>query len=180
MRRLRFARVDIDPVDQRPAAWTFAGGTIRGIEHRYTVLDKNHVARNKWEFLVRVPNAARGRIEVRPATVPNDSILAGLERRSITFMPATLGRYRHFRYCQLSLADPAGARSRRVVRSSEKSALPYWLRLGSRLKQKATVRKTKGTDRQSLVVLVRAEDHRRMIWLFLGTKAWVLKRNIQL
>lgn len=112
---------------------------------------------------------------------PNDSALAALDRRSLTFMPATNPRYRAYRYCQLSLADPAGQRTRRVVRRTDKRVLPYWLRdLGWRLKQKTTVRRTRGTDGDSLAALVGSEDHRMMICLFLGTKAWVLKRGITL
>jgi hypothetical protein len=52
--------------------------------------------------------------------------------------------------------------------------------LGKRIKQKSTVRATKGTDAHSLAVLVRPDDHRMMICLFLATKAWVLKRGVSL
>ena len=181
MRRLAFEHVDVQLVDTRPATWTFAGSPMRGREHRYSVVDRNHQSRNTWEFVVHVPDEARGRVEVRPVRVPNDSSFAGLDRRSITFMPATMPRYRQYRYCQLSLADPVGGASRRVVNIRQKGELPYWLsKLGWRLRRKSTVRRTRGTDGESLAVLVGADDHRMMICLFLGTKAWIIKRGISL
>lgn len=179
MRRLKFRQVEAQLLDQRPATWAFAGTPTRGVEYRYSVVDRNHRSRNRWEFVVHVPDGARDRIEVRPVRAPNDSAFATLDRRSLTFMPATMPHYRGFRYCQLSLADPGGRLTRRVVRGNERSALPHWLRnLGWRLKQKATVRRTLGTDGNSLAALVRPQDHRTMICLFLATKAWVLKRRI--
>jgi hypothetical protein len=181
MQRLRFDRVETELLEERPAAWTFARVPVRGTEYRYAVVDGNHRSRNRWEFVVHVPESSRERVEVRPVRAPNDSAFAALDRRSLTFMPATKPRYRSYRYCQLSLADPGGQWTRRVVRATDKIALPYWLRdLGWRLKQKATVRRTRGTDGHSLAALVRSEDHRMMICLFLGTKAWVLKRGIML
>jgi hypothetical protein len=173
--------VEVKPLEERPAAWTFARAPVRGIEHVYSVTDNNFKTRNRWEFVVRVPEVARDRIEVRPLRVPNDKVLAGLDRRSLTFMPATKAGYTRFRYCQLSLADPGGKLTRDVVHSGEKDKLPHWLRnLGKRIKKKSTVRATKGTDGHSLAVLVDPKDHRMMICLFLGTKAWVLKRNVSL
>jgi hypothetical protein len=173
--------VEVEALEERPAAWTFARAPVRGIEHLYSVIDNNYRARNRWEFVVRVPDVARGRVEVRPLRVPDDKVLAGLDRRSLTFMPATKAGYTRFRYCQLSLAVPGGGSTRDVVHSGERNKLPYWLRnLGKRIKQKSTVRATKGTDAHSLAVLVDRDDHRMMICLFLATKAWVLKRNVSL
>lgn len=177
----KMKRVDAELTGEIPSTWTFAGRTVRGIEHQYDVIDRNHVSRNRWGFVIRVPRDPYGRIEVRPVKTPNDSTYAGLDRRSITFMRATRPNYTGFRYCQLALADPTGNASRVIVRGSEKSVLPTWLRrLGWRLKEKATVRTTRGTDGGSLVVLVRPEDHRLMIATFLATKAWVLKRGFTL
>ena len=60
----------------------------------------------------------------------------------------------------------------------EKRSLPPWLRkLGRRLKAKDTVRPTRGTDTDMLVVLVRPDDHQFMIAMFMATKAWVLMRG---
>src|SRR5690348_11778335 len=97
--KYRKDRVDIDDIGASAAAWTFAGRTVKGIEHRYTVTDRNHRSRNRWEFVVRVPNDPYGRIEVRPVKTPNDKTLAGLDRRSITFMRGTKSNYTGFRYC---------------------------------------------------------------------------------
>jgi hypothetical protein len=79
------------------------------------------------------------------------------------------------------LAVPSGDASRVIVRGTEKHKLPTWLRrFGWRLKEKNTVRSTRGTDGALLVVLVRPDDHRFMIATFLATKAWVLKRGFAL
>ena len=181
MAAYRLERVDAEHTGQIPSTWTFAGRTVKGIEHQYDVLDRNHVSRNRWGFVIRIPRDPHGRIEVRPVKTPNDSTYAGLDRRSITFMRGTRPNYTGFRYCQLALADSTGQASRVIVRGNEKSALPPWLRrLGWRLKEKATVRTTRGTDSGSLVVLVQPDDYRFMIAMFLATKAWVLKRRFTL
>lgn len=181
MRHLNLSRIETELREKRPATWTFAGSTVRGLEYRYGVVDRNHRSRNRWDFVVHVPDDIGERVEVRPIRVPNGSVFAALDRRSLTFMPATMPRYRRYRYCQLSLADPRGDSTRRIVRRSDRSALPYWLRnLGWRLKEKATVRRTRGTDGTSLAALVRPEDHRTMIGLFLATKAWVLQRRVRI
>lgn len=177
----KFTRVDVAKPTTSSATWTFAGRAVKGLEHRYLVTDRNHGSRNRWEFVVRVPADPYGRVEVRPVKTPNDSAYAGLDRRSITFMRGTRANYTGFRYCPLALAVPSGAATRIVIRGAEKSELPTWLRrLGWRLKEKATVRVTRGTDGGSLVVLVRPNDHEFMIAMFLATKAWVLKRGFTL
>jgi hypothetical protein len=174
-------RVEVEPTGASRSTWTFAGRTVKGIEHQYDVTDGNHTSRNRWGFVVRVPRDTYGRIEVRPVATPNDSRYAGLDRRSITFMRATRPNYTGFRYCPLALADPSGDASRVIVRGSEKRHLPTWLRkFGWRLKEKNTVRSTRGTDGALLVVLVRPDDHRFMIATFLATKAGVLKRGCTL
>ena len=93
-------------------------------------------------------------------------------------MRGTRPGYRRFRYCPLALAVPDGSGTRDVVNRDEKDRLPPWLRnLGWRLKLKATVRNTRGTDPESLVILVRPDDQQFMIAVFLALKAWVLKRG---
>ena len=181
MATFKMDRVEVARTSTSSSTWAFARRSVKGIEHQYDVTDKNFTSRNKWSFVVRVPHDADGRIEVRPVTTPNDSKYAGLDRRSITFMRATRPNYRGFRYCPLALADPRGDSSRLLVRGSEKGDLPPWLRrLGRRLKEKDTVRSTRGTDGGHLVVLVRADDHQFMIAIFMATKAWVLKRRFNL
>jgi hypothetical protein len=94
---------------------------------------------------------------------------------------ATKGEARGRRYCLVALADPTGERSRDVIRGDERSKLPPWFdAVASRMRLKQTVRPTKGTDAQSLVVLVAPDDHATMIRLFFATKVWVLKERITL
>ncbi len=49
-----------------------------------------------------------------------------------------------------------------------------------RLREKSTVRTTRGTDGRLLVVLARPDDHVFMITIFLACKAWVLKHGFTL
>lgn len=174
-------RVEAEPAGTSRSMWTFAGKAVRGIEHQYEVTDRNQTARNRWRFVVRVPRDRDGRIEVRPIATPSDRRFAGLDRRSITFRRATRPGYTRFRYCPLALADPRGEATRVIAHGAEKRGLPPWLKkLGRRLKEKNTVRPTRGTDGDMLVVLVHPDDHRAMIAMFMATKAWVLKRRFRL
>jgi hypothetical protein len=179
--RYRLDRVEVAPLGSRPATWTFAGEAVRGTEHTYVVIDRNFTTRNNWEFLVRVPEDAKGRIEVRPRTTPPQQVWEELTDRSLTFVPATRGPARGRWYCQVALADATGERSRTIVRHSERDRLPHWFKeLASRMRRKETVKLTRGTDSQALVVLVPAGDHAEMIRLFFATKVWVLKEGIVL
>ena len=109
-RRYRFDKVDIASSGERSASWGFAGSAVTGTEHAFVVTDGNYRQRDHWEFVARVPKEAGGRIEVRPALLPNDRAWADLDRRSLTFNRATKSRYRGLRYCQVALADPSGRR----------------------------------------------------------------------
>lgn len=181
MATYRLERVEAEPAGTSRSMWTFAGKAVKGIEHQYDVTDRNQAARNRWRFVVRIPRDKDGRIEVRPIATPSDSTFAGLDRRSITFRRATRPGYTGFRYCPLAFADPRGESTRVIAHGTEKRGLPPWLRkLGRRLKEKDTVRPTRGTDAEMLVVLVRPDDHRFMIAMFMATKAWVLKRRFTL
>jgi hypothetical protein len=181
VRRYKLDRVEVGKPELRQAAWDLFRRPVRGTEYRYPVTDASQQVRQHWEFVVRVPDDRREAIDVRPVTVPNVKVLAPLDRRSLTFQRATKPGYTRFRYCQLSLAVPGGARTRRVAHRGDEAALPYWLRaLRSRIRQKQTVRATRGTDGHSLVVLVEPADHEMMIRLFIATKAWVLREGIAL
>jgi hypothetical protein len=173
-------RVDIVRIGTSPATWAFARRPVKGTEYRYAVTDRNLSSRSRWEFVVRVPTDSQGRIEVRPVRTPNDKLLAGLDRRSITFMRGTKPAYKGFRYCPLALADSNGEASRLLVRQDQKSRLPVWLQNVGRLRQKKDVRTTRGTDGGSVVMLVRPDDHPLMITAFLACKAWVLKHGFAL
>ncbi len=168
-------RLEIEAGESRQAIWTFARATVTGTEYLYTVTDRNHSQRNRWEFVVRDPKSRNGRVEVRPMQVPNDRAYAGLERRGLTFRRATMSGYTQFRYCPVSLPQGDGG-GRVVARRGERASLPYFVRnLGWRLRLKKTVRTTRGTDANSQVALVRLNDHKAMIGVYMATKAWVLK-----
>jgi hypothetical protein len=168
-KRYQLDRVTVEPGDSRPATWTFAGDAVSGMEQSYLVTDGNFPSRNTWDFMVRIPKARGGRLEVRPRTTPNLKVWAELTDRSLTFARATKGEARGRWYCQVALADPTGGRTKDVFDS-----------LRGRMRLKQNVRPTKGTDGESLVVLVQPDDHAAMIRLFFATKVWVLKERITL
>ena len=180
-RRYRTEKLDITLAADRPASWTFAGDTVTGTEFAYVVHDRNFPGRNSWEFLVRVPKDRKGRIEVRPRSVPNLRVWAGLERRSLTFTQARRHGYEDRYYCQVALADPTGERTKDVIRGDERHDLPPWFDdFAARLREKHSVRATKGFDADQLVAIVGADEHQRMIGLFFATKVWVLKEAVLL
>lgn len=180
-KRYTLDRVLVTPMLSRRAAWSFAGKAVRGTEVSYAVTDTNFSARNQWEFVVRVPTDPKGRIEVRPRAAPKVKALDELPLRSLTFSPATLGTARGKWYGMAALADPTGNRSRISVRADQRAALPHWFApLRSRMRRKAAVKPTRGTDANALVVLVNAGDHAAMIRLFFATKVWVLGEAIVL
>src|SRR5205085_10148425 len=100
---------------------------------------------------------------------------------AIMFERVRRGRNAGDCYCKVALADPAGERTRLIARVDEKKKLPYWLKsLNGRMRSKASVRHTRGTDGDSLVIVVDPDDHQRMVALFLAAKAWVLKEGFRL
>ena len=180
-KRYRLDKVTVEPGEQRAATWTFAGEAVSGTEYSHSVIDGNFDGRNLWEFIVRVPKARNQRIEVRPRTTPGQKVWAELPDRSLTFAKATLGDARGKWYCPVALADPTGRRSRDLVRGDERSRLPKWFdTLHGRMRLKHNVRQTRGTDGDSLVVLVASEDHGAMIRLFFAMKVWVMKEGFSL
>jgi hypothetical protein len=181
-RRYRLERVDAQLTSEQRSRWKIREEPlVRGIEHVYDVTDGNYDRNNVWRFLVRVPDARGGSIEVRPSVVPNLQAWAGLDRRAMMFERVTLGRNRGDCYCKVAVADPSGERTRLIARVDEKDRLPYWFQsVRGRMRSKEAVRHTRGTDRDSLVVTVPADDHRQMIALFLAAKAWVLKERFRL
>lgn len=180
-KRYHVEKIAVSRAGERPALWTFAGETVRGIEFTYVVTDHNFTSRNGWEFLVRVPDEPDERIEVRPRSVPSLAPWAGLERRSLTFTRARRANYRGWHYCQIALADPTRARTKDVIRGDERRNLPPWFAdFEGHLRQKDTVRTTAGSDGDQLVALVRRDDHAAMITLFFATKVWVLKEAVVL
>jgi hypothetical protein len=180
-KRYQLDLVTVEPGASRPATWSFAGDAVSGTEQSYLVIDRNFPTRNVWDFMVRIPKARGERLEVRPRTTPNLKVWAELTDRSLTFARATKGEARGRWYCQVALADPTGGRTKDVVKGDERDRLPPWFApLRGRMRLKQNVRPTRGTDGESLVVLVAAHDHAAMIRLFFATKVWVLKEGITL
>jgi hypothetical protein len=193
-KRYRLDRVAVEPGEERRAKWTFPKGgrqaPVRGTEHLYTVTDANLAGRNKWEFLVRVPDDSDGRVEIRPRTTPPIHTWKALTYRSLQFQKATKGDARGKRYAKVSLAvppagrakdDPRGTRTKDVIRGNQRRDLPKWFEpLQGRMRTKERVRSTKGTDGNTLVILVNPDDHAMMIRLYFAMKAWVLKEGIEL
>jgi hypothetical protein len=177
-RRYRLERVDAALKTERRSQWRIRDDPpVAGIEYVYSVTDNNYGRRNSWEFLVRVPNV-RGSVEVRPSVVPNVRVWAGLDRRALMFERVTLGRHKGACYCKVALADSSEKRTRLIAKVDEKDRLPYWFRsVRARMRSKETIRHTRGTDSDSLVITVPAGDHEQMIALFLAAKAWVLKER---
>lgn len=179
--RYKLDRVLVTPLQSRPASWTFAGSPVRGTELAYAVTDTNLAARNRWEFMVRVPRDRNGRVEVRPRTTPRLKAWAELPDRSVTFSRATKASARGKWYCQVALADVTGKRSRVVVNTAERQDLPHWFtELAGRMRRKEAVKHTRGTDGNSLVVLTAPDDHVAMIRLYFATKVWILSEGITL
>ena len=180
-KRYQLDLVTVEPGESRPATWTFAGDAVSGTEQSYLVIDGNFPSRNVWTFMVRIPKERGERLEVRPRTTPNLKVWAELTDRSLTFARATKGEARGRWYCQVALADPTGARTKDVVRGDERHDLPPWFeQLQGRMRIKQNVRPTKGTDGDSLVILVQPNDYATMIRLFFATKVWVLKERVSL
>jgi hypothetical protein len=180
--RYRLDRVNIELKTDRPARWKIREEPlVRGTEFVYDVTDDNYAQRNNWEFLVRVPKKKGSSIEVRPSFVPPVKAWNGMDRRALMFERVRRGRHAGDCYCKVALSDPAGERTRLIARVEEKKKLPYWLKpLNSKMRSKESVRHTRGTDRDSLVIVVDPDDHQRMVALFLAAKAWVLKERFKL
>ena len=179
--RYRLERVNLTLKTDRPARWKIREEPlVRGTEFVYDVLDENYAQRNEWEFIVRVPKKKGSSIEVRPSSVPAVKAWNGMDRRALMFERIRRGRNAGDCYCKVALADPAGERTRLIARVDEKTRLPYWLKaLKSKMRSKEAVRHTRGTDRDSLVIIVDPNDHQQMVALFLAAKAWVLKERFQ-
>jgi hypothetical protein len=183
MARARYdmSKLEVEEIGSRDAAWDFARKTVRGVEHVYAVRDTNVRARNRWEFVVRVPHGRGERIEVRPIKVPNQNAWSGLERSSITFQRATRQNYAGKWYCKISLADPTGSRTKTVIRLSERHLLPSWFQsIEGSFRGKATVKPTRGSDASALVATVDRDDHARMIGFYFAMKVWVLREGFRL
>jgi hypothetical protein len=196
-KRYRLDRVAVELREMRRAEWTFAKGgrqaPVTGYAYLYDVVDGNLAARNKWEFLVRVPEDLEDRVEVRPKTTPPIHTERALKFRSLQFQRAAKGDARGKHYCKVSLAvppsgrpkdDPRGTRTKDVIRGDQRRELlrraKWFDGLQGRMRTKSRVRSTRGTDENALVILVDPDDHALMIRLYFAMKVWVLKEGIEL
>jgi hypothetical protein len=158
------------------AHWDMANAPVSGREHVYTVIDHNFRKDTDWRFAVRVPYArCRDRnIQVQPLTAPLCPEWTDLLRRVVTFIPAENGAHGDKVYCKIFLHDPHGWRTKIGTRRGERDAFPEWMApLRYRMRLKATVKDTHGTDGNSQVILLKPTDHMRMIWVYFATKVWV-------
>lgn len=177
--RYRASKVAVSLSDSKAATWSFSRKPVRGTEFVFRVIDDNYPSRNEWEFVVRVPQSRNERIEVRPIRVPNLKAWADLDRRALTFGRATMPGYTSWVYAPVAIAAPRGEGTKRLLH--EKRQLPPWFRPYLRsVRRKKTVRRTRGTDGEGLVVLARPDDYTRMIRIYLALKAWVRSRGLVL
>jgi hypothetical protein len=167
--------VEMSFLDDRRAVWDFTGQLCKGTEFLYEVDDYNYWTRNHWQFMVQVPDDwTKGNyINVRPLIIPNRRAWAGLDRRTMSFQRATIGRHRARVYGKLAIADVKGEKTRLVLNKDSKRSMPKWLKVFSPL-QKQRVTRSYANDGEHLVAVLDRDDHLRMIQLFLACKAWVL------
>jgi hypothetical protein len=164
---------DIAFSEIRKGVWKFAGRSVSGREYVYDVIDRNYVQRNQWMFVVRVPKVPKASIGVQPTVVPNRKIWgAGLDRRSLQFPRANIGRYRNRRYAKFAISDIHGKKTR-IILNEDVKALPMWLRMFKPI-PKRKVARSKANDGGDFTAVFEPTDHSAMIRLFLALKPWVL------
>jgi NAD-dependent DNA ligase len=96
-----------------------------------------------------------------------------LDRRTIGFQRATIGRHLAKVYAKLSIADVKGEKTRLVLNKDTKRFMPKWLKEFIPV-QKQRVTRSSANDGEHLVAVLNRDDHIKMIKLFLALKAWVL------
>jgi len=170
--------IEMSFLEERRAVWDFAGRFCKGTEFLYEVDDYNYWARNHWQFTVQVPDDwTKGNyINVRPSIVPNRKAWAGLDRRTISFQRATIGRHRGRVYAKLAIADVKAEKTRLVLTKDNKRFMPKWLKEFFPV-QKQRVTKSFANDGEHLVAVLKRDDHLAMIKLFLACKAWILDQD---
>jgi hypothetical protein len=170
--------VEMSFLNERRAVWDFQGTPRKGIEFVYEVDDHNYWRQNHWQFMVRVPNDwTKGNyINVTPVRIPNRKVCAGLDRRSISFHRATIGRHRGNVYGKLAIADVTGEKNRLILNKDNKRSMPKWLKRFAPV-QKQRVTTSLANDGEHLVAVFDRNDHLRMIQFFLACKPWVLDRG---
>jgi hypothetical protein len=167
--------IEISFLDEKRGVWDFAGRLCKGTEYFYEVDDYNYCMRNHWQFMIQVPDAwTKGNyINVKPVIVPNRTAWAGLDRRTMSFQRATIGRHRAKVYGKLAIADAKGEKTRLMLNKYNKRSMPKWLK-GFSPVQKQRVTTSAANDVEDLVAVFNRDDHIAMIKLFLACKSWVL------
>lgn len=183
MPRYDFDRLDTENICIESGRWDMANYPVRGKEHYYNIRDRNYRPSREWQFVVRVPDGrCRDQsIQVQPWTVPGDAVWDGLERRVITFIPAENGPHYGSVYCKIFFQDTYGVKTKIGTHRGERNDFPCWMQpLRYRMRLKKTVKDTRGTDAKSQVIVLKPEDHKRMVWVFFATKVWVAAEGFRL
>ncbi len=164
---------------EEDAYWEFRGAVSHGAIYHYTVLDANDRLPLPWWFLVHVPKELRkgGYVLLQALDYPRIKSWTPVVRTVINFAKATMPDYRSMVYAKIRLADPAGAQKYENVTWEHRQVLPPYLRAFD-LRAKKRVATTRGRDADSLVALVRRDDHACMIRLFFATKVWPLREGL--
>lgn len=177
MRRASFSldKVEIKLKNEKRARWKWGKRDVAGWQYGYDVKDLNRSNYRRWTFQVQVPDRfTKGAyIIVQPTSHPQLRVLAGIDRRSISFGRATRGNYLAKAYAKVMLGDIYDDKNKRGVRLEQKHDLPQWIQAFS-LRAKQTVTTTRGADGNALVAVMEQGNYEQMIRLFLATRVWVL------
>jgi len=176
------SKLEIQKVDEFEGEWKMAKLPIRGTVLVFRVIDKNLAKDNTWVFYAQVPekDSDNDYVIVRPQTSPGREDLQQLERRAITFQPASVGKTDQ-RYCKINLSDPTGEKTKIGVRYGELNQLPTWFgAFGQKLQRKEAVKPTRGTDGGALAMLVDSRDYPTMIHVFFASRVWPLMAGFTL
>lgn len=171
------AKLKIERVGEFRDEWRMAKEPVQGEVVVFNVVDGNLRDDNSWIFYVQIPDQDSGddNLIVRPETAPSREDLVKVERRAVTFLFADVNPYIGKRYCKVNLADPTGEKTKVGVRYDERDDLPSWMSpFRAQMKDKESVKETRGTDRQALVVFFKSDDYEGMVKLFMATRVWPL------
>lgn len=155
--------------------WVMAKRRVVGVVNVYQVIDRNFRKHNAWTFHVHTPDkrCTDDNIIVRPEAAPTREHLGWIEGKSITFRPTDRPTQFGDVYCKVNIADASGWKTKVGTRRGERDALPRWLGcFRYRMRLKRTVKDTQGTDENSQVILLRRDDHVRMIQVFFVLRVW--------
>jgi hypothetical protein len=174
----------IELQSQASAQWNTklgSGGTVQGAEYRYSVTDGNYSARNKWVAIVQVPKD-RGRHEGIVIRLDKESCPSrvsvkkhGIWRKSIVFMPTTIGSHLDKHYAKVFEVERGRGKS--ILKRGERSMMFDWLQCSyflSSMRLKGTVTTSNASDLEHQVLLAKPTDHRRMIRTFFALRVWEL------